>query len=266
MRKSIIFKILFVLGIVIITISITTTLLNQNKNKELMDKIREYNLNQSMCALDERQKLELNLDKKQMKNSLEKISKNSSIFLYSDDLDGLKSNLILDIKQDSIKAIAIFDDILNEYFLIVIKENNTTNFQKFIPKKLNSYIKFTTPIYNIDNNIKEKLGSVILYYDESVIINKIDKIKNNIKSNIDNFDITIDNELSNLNIMQFYISVISLIAILITISILLIRYVNTPLNILKSGLDDFFLFLQSKQDNVAKIYITSNDEFGEMAK
>ncbi len=263
MKQSIISKILIILSIVIITISVSTTLLIQSNEKELIEKIRTYNLEQSFETLDKRQSLELEADKNEIKNTLKQISKNAYLFLYVEDLDGMKNNIMLDMKRDGVKAIDIFDDVMGESFLVAVNENNKINFSITVSKNLDKYIKFTHPIYS---DTKEKIGLTTLYYDESIIINKISKIREQTKSKINKFNIIIDGELKELTTLQFYISIISLIVILIVIFILLIKLVNQPLNILKNGLDNFFLFLQNKQDNTNQIFIESNDEFGQMAK
>jgi len=66
-------------------------------------------------------------------------------------------------------------------------------------------------------------------------------------------------------VVKLSIAIGFLVIILTVISILLMVYVNNPLKILKSGLDDFFLFLQNKKNSTQTIMLNTSDEFGQMA-
>ena len=74
--------------------------------------------------------------------------------------------------------------------------------------------------------------------------------------------------LLNTNKLIQTIMIVATLLILITSTILVFligKVIIKPLNNLKYGLSDFFLFLQTKKDKISPIRITSNDEIGAMS-
>ena len=59
------------------------------------------------------------------------------------------------MKRSGVKAIEIFDDVMDESFLVAINENNKIIFSTTVPINLNNYTKFTESIYKINGDIKE---------------------------------------------------------------------------------------------------------------
>ncbi|MFK5892403.1 MAG: SpoIIE family protein phosphatase [Pseudomonadota bacterium] len=266
MKQSIIFKTLLILGSVVIIIFIASGYLFSKNDNELIAKIRDYNLNSAMTALDYRQALSLKNNQQQMQDATSMIAKNSSSFLLNFDTDGLKESLLFDIKRSGVKAIRVWDSSMNEVFLLAFKEDNNIVFKKSLPEFFNQYTQFKRPINQINSNKVNTIGEITLYYDESIIIDLINKLKKQTKEEISNFNHAIDKELLQSNIIKLYIAIGFLITILLVSTLLLIIFVNTPLKLLKTGLDDFFLFLQHKKNSTEKIILNSNDEFGQMAK
>lgn len=264
MKNSIIFKTLLILGVVITLTFIGSGYLFSKSDNKLIEKIVSYNLHSAMESLDKRQELLLEIDKKQMAEIIDRISKNSSVYLLDYDVAGLEKSIALDMKNPSIVAIEVFDGALKEYFLSAYKKNDQIKFHKTLPKPYTQYTQFKEDI-KLDNS-KEKLGTITLYYDQSIIINQINKLKIETKAKIDAFNQEIAKQQSQSNTKKMIIAIGSLIAILLLISILLFKFVNKPLKVLKDGLDEFFLFLQNKKDNAKKIDIDTNDEFGHMAQ
>lgn len=266
MKQSITFKILLILSLVIITIYATTSYLFSQSDKKLISDIRNYNFSQAMEALDARQEERLSLNKTSMQDTVNMVAKNSSGFLLNFNKDRLKKSLKFDIQKDAIKAIVVWDDVLNESFLTAIKINDEITFQQSIPETYQQYIKITKIINDSSDGLVEQIGHITLYYDESLIINQIADLKANTKKSIENFNIAIDKRLRESIIMKLVIEIGSLLTILFLISILLMRFVNKPLKILESGLNEFFLFLQNKKSHPNQIALYSKDEFGSMAK
>jgi len=122
------------------------------------------------------------------------------------------------------------------------------------------------PIYEMAVGVKEQIGTITLYYDESLIVKQIEQLKQTTTKKIQEFNKVIDKKLFTALWTKFLINLISLLIILLLITFLLKKFVNRPLKILQNGLDDFFMFLQNKKDNAKTIIIQSNDEFGQMAK
>ncbi len=266
MKQSIILKTLLILGSVFIAIFIGSNYFTQQSDKELIEKIRNYNLKTAMDALDNRLENRLEINKKQMLDTVKMIAKNSSVFLLNFDKDGLEQSLTFDINRDGIEAIVIFDSVVNENFLVAYKEDGEIQFSFLLPKKFENIAKLSEPIFQTNSSQQEKIGSITLYYDESIIKNQIAQLKTETKTKIKQFDLTIDNELEKAKAMKLYIGISSLVLILLVSSILLIIFVNNPLKKLQMGLDNFFLFLQNKKDSTQAIALDTNDEFGQMAQ
>ena len=265
MKKSIIFKTLVILGSLIVTIFIVSNFLTNQSDKALIEQIRDYNLATVMRALDSREENSLALNKQMMIDTSKMIAKNSSAFLLNYDEESLNKSLLFDIKKEGLKAIIVVDSVINENFSVAYKENEKVLFKKTLPKSYTKYTNIVENIYHIEGENKNNIGSITLYYDESLIKNKISKLRNNTKEVIQKFNSTIDSELKKAHTIKLYIAIGSLILILIVSSILLIRFVNTPLRKLQIGLDNFFLFLQNKTQSTQKINLDSVDEFGQMA-
>lgn len=267
MKNSIILKTILIIGAVIIAIFIGFGYLFSQNDAKLISSIREYNLASSMQALDNREHERLKLNQEQMEDVVRSIAKNSATYLLNYDIEGLKESLKFDMTKKNIKAIEIWDSEVNELFLLAIKSNSVITFKKQLPASFKKYTKFKRDINNITSSgKKEKLGTITIYYDESGIINEINQIKKESIVEIDNFNGAIQKQLHASNIIKLYMAIGALIAILGIITLLLIRFVNTPLKKLHHGLDSFFLFLQGKQDFTKHIEIDSADEFGQMAK
>ncbi|MCK5457368.1 MAG: hypothetical protein KAI45_09605 [Melioribacteraceae bacterium] len=266
MKQSIIFKTLLVIGSIIVLIFIASGYLILQSDNKLIDKIVAYNLDSTMKALDSRQELNLQKNQLEMQAVTNMIAKNSSTFLQNFDVDGLKESMLFDMKGEGIKAIKIWDSSMNELFLLAYKENDSMVFNDNLPRNFDKYTQFKKQILNLSDKVySNEIGEIILYYDESIITKAINELKKQAVKDIDNFNETIDRELLQSNIVKLTIAIGFLVVILIVISILLMVYVNNPLKILKSGLDDFFLFLQNKKQSPKTIRLNTRDEFGQMA-
>ncbi len=266
MKQSIIFKTLLVIGSIIVLIFIASGYLILQSDNKLIDKIVAYNLDSTMKALDSRQELNLQKNQLEMQAVTNMIAKNSSTFLQNFDVDGLKESMLFDMKGEGIKAIKIWDSSMNELFLLAYKENDSMVFNDSLPRNFDKYTQFKKQILNLSDKVySNEIGEIILYYDESIITKAINELKKQAVKDIDNFNETIDRELLKSNIVKLTIAIGFLVVILIVISILLMVYVNNPLKILKSGLDDFFLFLQNKKQSPKTIRLNTRDEFGQMA-
>lgn len=263
MKQSIIYKTLFILGLVIISIFLASGYLFFQSDKALINQIREYNLQQAMSALDAQEEMQLQNNQKQMQESVSMIAKNSTLFLLNFDHDGLKRSLMFDIKKEGVKAIKIYDSAVEELFLLAIKHDEQIIFEKELPKNFSHYTQFKRSIFQ---NESEKIGEITLFYDESIIKNKIKQLKADTTEEIANFNSEIDAKMLTSNMVKLSITVATMIAILALISVLLIKFVNQPLKKLQIGLDNFFLFLQNKKDYAQQIELNSSDEFGQMAK
>lgn len=265
MTKSIISKILLGLGTVILCIFTVSGYLIFQNDKALIADIREYNLNSAMKALDSRLETSLKNNQGQMQDITNMISKNSSLFLLNFDVDGLKDSLLFDMKRDGVQAIKVWDTAMNGLFLLAFKEDNKIIFGEELPKRFTDFTQLQKYIQTNEHDDAQELGELTLYYDESLIVNYINGLKEQTKDEINNFNTALNDQLLQANITKLYIAIGFLITILVVSTILLVIFVNRPLKRLKTGLDDFFLFLQGKRESPQEISITSCDEFGQMA-
>lgn len=263
--KSIVTKILLIVGILSSILFITTNYLIIKNDKLLIEKIRENHLQERLSALDDRLKETLKINKEHMQHCIRVISKNSSHFLLKRDIDALKKNLLFKLEYEPIKAI-IINNNKEEKIFKAYKKDDSIEFSNIPNKELNSLTFIKMPIYNDFENKDFTIGEIILYYDDTIIINEINKIKETTLNKIHNFNIQIDNDMYDTNIIKIFISFISLLIMLMILSFSLLRFVKTPLSVLKYGINDFFLFLQNKKTKINKIELHSNDELGEMAR
>ena len=266
MKSSIILKTLLILGGVIITIFLGFGYFSSQKDGELIRDIQKYNLDSALKALDSRKAERLEINQMQMKGIVKTIAKNSSTYLMDYDTNGLKKSLLFDMKKESVKAIKIWDNEVEEIFLLALKKDGKIVFDLPLPQEFEQFTQFTHTINSVNAyGKKENLGTITFYYDESSIIKKIEKLKEDTTKEIAQFNATVDKQLAASNTIKLFIFIAALIAVLFVMSILLMHFVNTPLKQLQIGLDSFFLFLQGKQDFTKHIEIDSDDEFGQMA-
>jgi hypothetical protein len=149
------------------------------------------------------------------------------------------------MRKGSVKGVSVYDSIVNENFLTVIKENNKVVVVDKIPSGFDTFAKLKKDITYTPGESVEKLGAITLYYDESLIVKEIEQLKNNTKSEIQKFNSEIDSQQQKSNMMKLVIFLLALVLILIFIIILLRVFVNKPLKVLHSGLQNFFMFLSS---------------------
>ena len=267
MKSSIILKTLLILGGVIITIFLGFAYFSSQKDGELIRGIQKYNLDSAMKALDSRKAERLKINQMQMKEIVTSIAKNSSTYLMDYDINGLKKSLLFDIKKESVKAIKIWDNEVEEIFLLALKKDGEIVFDQPLPPEFEKLTQFKHSISSVNAYGKtEDLGTITFYYDESSIIKKIEKLKEDTTKEIAQFNATVDEQLAESNTQKLFIFIVALIAVLVIMSILLMHFVNKPLKQLQTGLDSFFLFLQGKQDFTKCIEIDTDDEFGQMSR
>jgi len=266
MKHSIILKTLLLLGSLIIIIFLGFGYFFSQNDKELIEDIRKYNLESAMKALDYRQVEKLELNQKQMENIVNTIAKNSSEFLLNYDYDGLKKSISFDMKQASVKAIVIWDNEVDELFLLGVKKKGQLIFDTTAFKENSRFKKIEKNIDYVENGRIQNLGKIIFYYDESIIINQINRLKKDTVNKVNKFNLIIDEQLQKSYQVKFLMALTALVLILMLSSILLMIFVNKPLKILQKNLDDFFLFLQNKKEATNTIHIDTNDEFGQMAE
>jgi len=266
-NKSIVLKTLLLIGILMTITYVVFIYFAIVKDKQLISQIQKYNLYTTNKALDIAQKENLKNSENDILSYIKIIAKNYSISLLNYDIDGLKSNVILSMNKEYIKAIKITHTTDNEVLLIAINNDSKIQFVNSLPKDINIYKKFKTDIISKDDmGLILNIGKLILYYDKSIVMKKINNIKIKTKKDINTFNITLNEKLSSLIVSKLIIYIVSLLIMLVVITIVLRKQINEPLQKLYNGLDNFFLFLNNEKNSIEKIQINTKDEFGQMAK
>ena len=147
-------------------------------------------------------------------------------------------------KNKKFKDYIISQKYINKTFLSDAKE---INLQKLFTNKYFLSSKYFYTYTNITNFQNKTLGIVLLAKPLSVVNSAINGAKKLIYM-----------ALFGILAMSFIISFVIVIAIK--------KLVIRPLKTFEYGLDNFFLFLQGKQDYTRNLEINTDDEFGEMAK
>ncbi|WP_320036055.1 ATP-binding protein [Halarcobacter sp.] len=193
------------------------------------------------------------------------ISRVSSKYVYDYDIESIGQTLKNFLEVSNIKAIEIFEKDSNSVFYALYKNGKDletdikkANFNKSDFKTIKQKIFWEAD--NLD------LGFVEVYYDDSVIINKFKKSKENLFEKLEESNKKQEDDTNKAIYNQVFILVVIALILFMMILYLTYKRVLNPLKTLNTGLNDFFLFLQNKNDHANKIEINTNDEFGTMAK
>ena len=261
-KNNVVFKTILQIALSIGIVFIVIFIAFYKYNLNAIQNIQDINLKFVKEILEEKKEKDLKLEKNKIQQEVNYIVQNIKENFLNYNIDGLKKEIPYFMSNKGIKALIIYDELLEKPFLIVTKEENEIKFASSIPKNISNYNVFNSYIYSDGM----KIGKVMLFYDfqslyqnikenENNLLLKIDKVNNNIKENM---------------IKKFYmiafVGFITFIIVLLIISILLRQSINKPLQKLKKGLDAFFMFLQDRRKEVKPIKIDSDDEFGMMAK
>lgn len=174
----------------------------------------------------------------------------SSKYVYDYDFEALEKPLTQFLKHEYIKRIAIIEKIEKKPVAVVGEAN---------PK----YKLLQKDIVWKEGQL---LGYANIYYDDSSIEeyfqNSEKQLLKQVEVNNESQDSFIDDLAEQRMYVNFSITLVVLVMLLLTIYVTVIK----PLKKLESGLSSFFNYLQNKTDNVQQIEIKSDDEFGHMGK
>ena len=185
-----------------------------------------------------------------------------SLFNYEEEsAKKIVSDVLLEDK--SIKAVEIYDTVGKSVFLSAYKKNGKKIFSKNkLPKEFQKYKYIKTEL--IYNN--EPIGYVKIYYDLSPILKHLEEIQ---KKELDLVNLKFEKIYKETQQKEKKLSVYFLLAAVITLIFLifiLIKFINVPLMKIRAGLKMFFDFLSNPKLKIEPIDISTNDEFGEIAK
>ncbi|RLA76785.1 MAG: hypothetical protein DRG78_18425 [Epsilonproteobacteria bacterium] len=266
MKQSLISKTLLILIAIIILLFIVAGYFFKKNDDTLISKIIDQNSYVVMRSLDKQQDIFLKFNKQKIKSTTSMIAKNSFLYLFNFDTDGLKENLKFDIESELISGIVILDVSTGEIFLTAYKKDNKLIFDEKIPKEFEKLTKFTELISQTEDGEVETIGKVILYYNKSSILENINKLKIKAKKEIAVFNKNIIKEKNNSSNIKLFISIVFLLTILLVITFLLNIFVSKPLKVFQNGLLNFFSYLNKDALDIKAIKLNTNDELGVMAK
>jgi two-component system, chemotaxis family, sensor kinase CheA len=225
---------------------------------------QRFNSTQAKIVQESQEKSALEITKQFEKNKMKtlydleknvKVTSDMIVEISVDDVwnftfDNLKQPLTKYLELEYIKGIEIYEDINTKPSIVV----------GVISKE------FKVNQKEILRNNKEPIGYAKIYYDNRYIGEYFQSSKQQLLKRIETSNQEQDTFIKELikqsTYMNLSITFIVLLLLLLTVYFTVIR----PLKRLKQGLDSFFNYLQHKSDNVQKIELSSNDEFGNMAK
>jgi len=211
--------------------------------------------------LDDRKKSQLGMQNEFLDFTVQSISNLSGSFVVDYDDEELLKKLknYFDLKY--IKSISVFDDSANSNFLALYQENGAFVVSKTLPDS-------ETRFKSIQKDMLfdgDKIGFIVVHYDDSAILNSIAKIHKDVTTKVEKFALDVEEKKAGSKMEAIIVSIIMLLVTSAFVSILLYKFIINPLQTVKARLDEFFLFLRHEIKEVTKIEINSKDEIGEMA-
>ena len=261
-KKSLIFKTNFVILIVLVIISAIIGYYSYVSQNQLIQKLIDDNKKTVIQNLEKEEKSEILKETANINNIAISLKDTIANDLYNLDTEAMVTALKELLKNQNIKGVSVFDSGIKEIFITIYKKNNTIAYDKK-PLKLDKKYKSLTFDLEVEG---EKLGYFTIYYDLSIVI---EKIKNKKAKEIEKFNKKIkqlNREIREKIYQQMLIFALSNIFVALLIAYLLKVHVSKPLMEFKRGLDSFFDFLINPDKKVEKIAIDREDEFGQMSK
>jgi len=265
MLHSIVFKILSIIIVVLFTIFSAIGWNTYISQKTIISDLQKNQKNYIIQQLDRAERIELDREMFFLRKLSLSILGAITQGLYNMDDTSVVTTLSEFMQNENIKAVQIIDNLLGKSFINSYKEKDNEQVKMNITDQLpEKFLELEHIEYKLINN-EDEIGLIKIYYNNDSILESIAQLK---KRDLNDFNYQAKLATQSLNALIFkeaLIFVLGVLIIVITISHLLVKFVNKPLNKLKIGLNDFFLFLQGKEKTTGKIKIFSNDEFGQMA-
>ncbi len=264
-KNSVLFKFYIILLIIIFTFSIFSFFIIYYLNKDLINTLYSTRLKtiNKEIEINKNNFLKNNLTPiktyiQNQKTILEKA-------LFCAEKNNIKNILKNIISFSGIKAVVIYDLMLNKPFLAIYKEKSgSAIFTNKIQNLSNlSYEKI--PLYYLPENNRH-IGYISFYYNKDFYIQNLIKLKNKLKQEVKSEILFANQILKKSLILHIIIIFIMFLILYISLHILFKKIIFEPLKKLEFNLKNFFEFLSNKKEKINLINIESNDEFGEMGK
>ena len=211
--------------------------------------------------LDDRKKSQLGMQNEFLDFTVQSISNLSGSFVVDYDDEELLKKLKSYFDLKYVKSISVFDDSANSNFMVLYQENG----EFVVSKTLSDSEKKFKSIQKDMLFDGEKIGFIVVHYDDSTILQSIEKIHKNVTTKVEKFALDVEEKKSSSKMEAIIVSIIMLLVTSAFVSVLLYKFIINPLQTVKSRLDEFFLFLRHEITEVRKIEINSKDEIGEIA-
>ncbi|OUR70181.1 hypothetical protein A9Q76_08075 [Arcobacter sp. 31_11_sub10_T18] len=211
--------------------------------------------------LDDRKKSQLGMQNEFLDFTVQSKSNLSGSFVVDYDDEELLKKLKSYFDLKYVKSISVFDDSANSNFMVLYQENG----EFVVSKTLSDSEKKFKSIQKDMLFDGEKIGFIVVHYDDSTILQSIEKIHKNVTTKVEKFALDVEEKKSSSKMEAIIVSIIMLLVTSAFVSILLYKFIINPLQTVKDRLDEFFLFLRHEIKEVTKIEINSKDEIGEMA-
>ena len=263
MRHKIVFKTSFILAFFLLLIMGSMGKHIYSSQTEIVSELENTHNEYGKRQLNKIQNITIENEKRILEYITLSLENALSGAMYNLDNVLVKNIMTKALHKENIKAIYLYDNSIKDIFAIGYKENeNDVRFINNIPPQI-SKLKFLTRDIYFEKNC---IGVLRLYYDNKHILDKLEISKKKDLEYLHKKAQVINKKIQDEFYIQVIIYIISIVLVILMIIGLLSQYVNSPLQKLKLGLNDFFDFLQNKTDSVSKIDINSDDEFGIMAK
>jgi len=261
-KKSIVFKIFISMVIIQIVSMFIINMIIYSEQNNTVSHIIEMKKLYANTKIEQQKEYAINKEMEILNIISSSVSGAISEAMYN--IDNRSAELIIEklFQRNNIKAVYCFDTAANNLFLIAYKNESGIVFTDKLPKKLIK-LKYIKTNLMVDS---QDIGFFKIYYDNSKILDHLNKIEKEDLLILKNENLIIENDVEK----SLYHDVISFIIgaffIIFTIVILLNKLVRQPLFEFQSGLKSFFDYLADPSKKVQKIDINTEDEFGQMTK
>jgi len=266
-KNTIIYKTLFMLTLIITLFAMITLFYMYQNNvqisKRLVTSQKEYI---SQHLLKEENRLKERELKYIQEHALSIVDSVKNALLYNLDQDIIKETVKVFMKQKSIQAIYIFDDITEETYLGLVKKEGRVIQTEDDLNSTNRYKMLKYPL-EIDGN---NFGYLKVYYDVVPLMHKIKiaikKGKQEDYSLINQQADILKKDIRSYIITNIIMFILFILTILLTMMLIFTKYIHNPLHIVQKNLHQFFEFFRDVKSDLRLINISSNDELGEMSR
>lgn len=263
--KSIVTKTLAALGASLsVLMLLMGVFFNSNKNT-LLKEMEQYSQKALAEQIEKRENGEIDNNRKYLEFLLSLISDSFADIIYNMDKERGEIFLRSFIHVEGIRAIVVYDQVIKENFLTIIKERDQAVKSDTLPRGMETFNKISQEVVRISDEKSEVLGRIDLYYDNEAIIARISKIAEDIHRQSAELKQAIEKQSVYYARLQWGVTVIAVLFLLFILYFVMINLVKRPLQQFQVGLFGFFDFLSHRTDKVSMVKIYSRDEFGRMA-